>query len=123
SPIGDSAADDEVMPCLGKWPSSTMIWHLPQVCRPPQMDSSSTPSARAASSSLAPCAACPRRPSGMKASVWVSDTGPNPKRSVSAAPFPKGKGEQTVDHGIRHGQSSATPELPGGAGPGAPGRG
>ena len=58
----------EVTPCLGKLPCSTITWHLPHVCRPPQIDSSSTPRLRAASRRLLPRETCPRRPEGSKTS-------------------------------------------------------
>src|SRR6266498_5064348 len=47
-------------------PSLTTIWQRPQIPRPPQTESRSTPSARAASSTLVPAANAPRLPEGVK---------------------------------------------------------
>ena len=59
-----SAAD--VIPCLANSPSATTIWQRPQIPRPPQTESRSTPSERAASSRFVSCANRPRLPEGVK---------------------------------------------------------
>src|SRR5690606_21856141 len=61
------------MPCLAYSPSPTITWQRPQMPRPPQTESTSTPSARAALSSGVPSGKRPRFPDGVKttrASPW-----------------------------------------------------
>src|SRR3984957_17610709 len=59
------------MACLAKSPSAMSTWQRPQMPRPPQTESRSTPSARAASSRLAPSPNSPRLPEGVKTTRWV----------------------------------------------------
>jgi hypothetical protein len=51
---------------LGKSPSDTRTWQRPQMPRPPQTESMSTPSERAACSTGVPTGKRPRRPDGVK---------------------------------------------------------
>src|SRR5688572_22778978 len=54
------------MPCFANSPSATRTWQRPQMARPPQTESMSTPSVRAAASSGVPTANRPRLPDGVK---------------------------------------------------------
>src|SRR4051794_32014070 len=54
------------MPSLENLPSPISIWHRPQMPRPPQTESRSTPSLRAASSTVVPSGKRPRLPDGAK---------------------------------------------------------
>ena len=54
------------MPCLANSPSPSVTWQRPQIARPPQTESMSTPSARAACSTGVPSAKRPRLPEGVK---------------------------------------------------------
>ena len=54
------------MPCLGKSPNEGLTWHFEQMPRPPQTESRSTPSARAAASTVVPAGKRPRWPDGVK---------------------------------------------------------
>src|SRR6516165_10299688 len=54
------------MACLAKSPWATSTWQRPQMPRPPQTESRSTPSVRAAASRLVPSANSPRLPEGVK---------------------------------------------------------
>src|SRR5215472_483642 len=56
----------EVTPSLANSPSAISIWQRPQIPRPPQTESMSTPRLRAACSSGVPSGNRPRRPEGMK---------------------------------------------------------
>ena len=56
----------ETIPCFASSPSLTTTWQRPQIPRPPQTESRSTPSDRAASSRFVPCANRPRLPEGVK---------------------------------------------------------
>ena len=47
------------MPCLANSPSPTVIWQRPQMARPPQTESMSTPSVRAACSTGVPIGEAP----------------------------------------------------------------
>src|SRR6185295_5772170 len=53
------------MPCFANSPSPTVIWQRPQIARPPQTESMSTPSDRAACSTGVPIGKRPRRPEGV----------------------------------------------------------
>ena len=53
-------------PVLGERPDAGTTWQRPQSPRPPQTESMSTPSARAASRTVVPSANRPRRPDGVK---------------------------------------------------------
>ena len=64
----------EVMPSLANAPSPTVTWQRPQRPRPPQTESRSTPSARAACSNGVPMANRPRLPDGVKTTRAVSLT-------------------------------------------------
>src|SRR5208282_185181 len=50
-------------------------WQRPQMPRPPQTESRSTPSARAAASRLVPSANSPRFPDGVKTTRWALNAG------------------------------------------------
>src|SRR6476620_7941181 len=54
------------MPCFGNSPSPCVTWQRPQMPRPPQTESMSTPSDRAASRTVVPVGKRPRRPDGVK---------------------------------------------------------
>src|SRR5262245_4061682 len=54
------------MPCLANSPSAMSTWQRPQMPRPPQTESTSTPSVRAAERSGVPTGKRPRLPEGMK---------------------------------------------------------
>src|SRR5215208_4721031 len=54
------------MPCLANSPSPIVTWQRPQMARPPQTESMSTPSARAAVSTGVPSGNRPRLPDGVK---------------------------------------------------------
>ena len=56
----------DVRPCLGKSPSDTTTWQRPQMPRPPQTESMSTPKERAACNTGVPMRKRPRRPEGVK---------------------------------------------------------
>ena len=54
------------MPCFANDPKAGTTAHRPQIPRPPQTESMSTPSERAASRTVVPAGARPRRPDGVK---------------------------------------------------------
>src|SRR3954452_3449251 len=54
------------MPCFANSPTLCSTWQRPQIPRPPQTESMSTPSLRAASRTVVPGADRPRRPDGVK---------------------------------------------------------
>src|SRR5712671_4494771 len=54
------------IPCLAKLPMLCSTWQRPQMPRPPQTESMSTPSARAASRTVVSFGNRPRRPDGVK---------------------------------------------------------
>ena len=54
------------IPCFANSPSATVIWHRPQIPRPPQTESISTPSFRAHWSRGVPIGNFPRFPEGVK---------------------------------------------------------
>jgi hypothetical protein len=56
----------DAIPCFGNSPTDWTTWQRPQMPRPPQTESMSTPSERAASRTVVPSANRPRRPDGMK---------------------------------------------------------
>src|SRR5215472_14047883 len=64
------------MPCLANSPSTGVTWQRPQMPRPPQTESTSTPSARAACSTGVPWGKRPRRPEGVKTMAASSATAP-----------------------------------------------
>ena len=63
---GDRLSTLEVTPCLENSPSATSTWQRPQMPRPPQTESMSTPSERAACNKDEPSGKRPRRPEGVK---------------------------------------------------------
>ncbi len=63
-PRGERWPSLDSMPCLGKLPSAGMTWQRPQLPRPPQTESRSTPSERAASRRSSRGSNRPRRPDG-----------------------------------------------------------
>ena len=75
APNGDRFAAREVTPCFANSPSASTTWQRPHIPRPPQTESMSTPSERAACSSGVPSGKRPRLPEGVKttnASVVVT---------------------------------------------------
>ena len=87
SPAGVNAWAEERTPNLAKSPFSTSTLHLPQVWRPPQIDSISTPKRRAASNSvvpagISPCACAARRQAAVRA-CQSSKTAPSCARKDS----------------------------------------
>ena len=72
SPTGERCAAEDVMPCFACSPSLTSTWQRPQIPRPPQTESRSTPSRRAASSTVVPSAkrAAPPRGREDEAVLW-----------------------------------------------------
>ena len=65
-PGRSGASGLDVMPCLANVPNEGSTWHRPHSPRPPQTESMSTPSARAASRTVVPASNRPRRPDGVK---------------------------------------------------------
>ncbi len=63
---GETLAAPERTPCLANSPSATSTWQRPQMPRPPQTESTSTPSVRAAERSGVPTGKRPRLPEGVK---------------------------------------------------------
>ena len=63
---GLRCSGSDVIPCLGNDPTPWLTWQRPQIPRPPQTESMSTPSERAASRTVVPAANRPRRPDGVK---------------------------------------------------------
>jgi hypothetical protein len=63
---GETLAAPDWMPCFANSPSAMSTWQRPQMPRPPQTESTSTPSVRAAESSGVPTGKRPRLPEGMK---------------------------------------------------------
>ena len=57
---------EDVMPCFANDPNAGTTAQRPQIPRPPQTESMSTPSERAASRTVVPAGARPRRPDGVK---------------------------------------------------------
>src|SRR5277367_3537411 len=83
------------MACLAKSPSAISTWQRPQMPRPPQTESRSTPSPRAAASRLVPSANSPRLPDGVKTTRWAlngnfSDAGSCPGAPAPLAPAAAG---------------------------------
>ena len=66
SPGGDRWSGSDVIPCLANAPTPWLTWQRPQIPRPPQTESMSTPSERAASRTVVPSGNRPRRPDGVK---------------------------------------------------------
>ena len=71
------------MPCFGNEPSAGTTWQRPQMPRPPHTESMSTPSERAASSTVVPGSNRPRRPDGVKM-TWAP-LGRSSARAVAPA--------------------------------------
>jgi len=69
SPEGERWSALDVMACFANSPSTQMIWQRPQIPRPPQTESISTPRLRAASSTAVPRANVPRLPDGVNTSL------------------------------------------------------
>ena len=63
---GDRWSASDVIPCLGNEPIPWLTWQRPQIPRPPQTESMSTPSDRAASRTVVPSGNRPRLPDGVK---------------------------------------------------------
>ena len=63
---GERWSGAEVIPCFGNSPIAGLTWQRPQMPRPPQTESMSTPSERAASRTVVPVGNRPRRPDGVK---------------------------------------------------------
>src|SRR5215472_17051408 len=84
----------EVTPSLANSPSAISIWQRPQMPRPPQTESMSTPRLRAACSSGVPSGNRPRRPEGMKTtSASGLPAAPGARGSgTAAAAFPPAPG-------------------------------
>src|SRR4051794_26478286 len=59
------------MACLANAPNAGSTWQRPQMPRPPHTESRSTPSSRAASSTVVPVRTAPRRPDGTKTATAV----------------------------------------------------
>src|SRR6266550_817909 len=62
------------IPCLAKLPTLCSTWQRPQIPRPPQTESMSTPRDRAASRTVVPVGNRPRRPDGVKMTSASSAT-------------------------------------------------
>ena len=62
----DRCSGRERTPCLANSPTACVTWQRPQMPRPPQTESMSTPSERAACSTMVPTGNRPRRPEGVK---------------------------------------------------------
>src|SRR5262249_13233128 len=84
------------MPCLANSPSTGFTWQRPQMPRPPQTESISTPSARAACRTGVPIGKRPRRPEGVKTTV-ASATAPP---SLAAAARGRGLGAGGAGRGL-----------------------
>ena len=79
----------QVIPCFACSPSATVTWQRPQIPRPPQTESRSTPSLRAASSTDVPRGTRPRRPDGVKTTSASPLTSPRrPPAAVASAAAP-----------------------------------
>src|SRR4051812_6067329 len=68
------------MPCFANSPTLCSTWQRPQIPRPPQTESMSTPSFRAASRTVVPASNRPRRPDGVKitsGSAVIAGSGPS----------------------------------------------
>ena len=65
-PNGERWSADDSIPCFANEPTLCSTWQRPQIPRPPQTESMSTPRARAASSTVVPAGNRPRRPDGVK---------------------------------------------------------
>src|SRR5689334_9729093 len=65
-PNGVRWSGAEVIPCFANSPTLCSTWQRPQIPRPPQTESMSTPSRRAASRTVVPGSNRPRRPDGVK---------------------------------------------------------
>ena len=88
----DRCPGSEVMPCLANVPMPCVTWQRPQMPRPPQTESMSTPRDRAASSTVVPSANRPRRPDGVKmtsgstATIVPTSAGRGHESAIDAAP-------------------------------------
>src|SRR5882724_10601156 len=91
----------EVTPSLANSPSARSIWQRPQMPRPPQTESISTPRLRAACSRGVPMANRPRRPDGMKTT----------RASGLSAWTGAGRTGTAAGSGIRAGSGTAAPAL------------
>src|SRR6185369_5008171 len=75
------------MPCFGNSPRPWVTWQRPQMPRPPQTESMSTPKERAASSTVVPSGNRPRRPDGVKMTSASSVTEMFPLADGDGAPI------------------------------------
>src|SRR5262245_39720634 len=110
------------MASLACVPSLTTTWQRPQIPRPPQTESRSTPSVRAASRTLVPAANAPRLPEGVKtartsegrltgAPPWGA---PDPPRFTGAPPW--GSPDPSGSRLLRRRTAAALPTAPSAAG-------
>src|SRR3954466_11072085 len=74
-----SASGEASIPHLANRPTLGVIWHRPQIPRPPHTVSRSAPSWRAASRTLVPATTLPSRPDGVKTTRWNAVTSVTPR--------------------------------------------